>query len=153
MSVPLPQCSMLSPLRDSVFPADSLFKQGVAAGGAAAAAAAGLLQLVSRGLSTNPRDRPSIEEFLSNPFLLSIETRALRFLSCLHEKELQQQQQFLAGLLPLLQQQLQLQQPQVLRVHVLEPLLSALKYPSLFPVLLPNIFFALKKVGLARAVS
>ncbi|KAL8272108.1 hypothetical protein Esti_003951 [Eimeria stiedai] len=148
------QCHSLSPLRPSVFSADSLFHQGAAAAAAetaaaaeAAAAEAGLLQLLSRGLSVAPEDRPPIEAFLSNSCLLSTETRALRFLSSLHEKQQQQQQQFLVGLLPLLQQQQLLQQPRLLRLHVLEPLLSSLKYATLLPALLPNVFFCLKKLN------
>ena len=152
---------MLSPVRSSAFPPGSLFQEAAAeaaaaaagasggaaaAAGGAAAAAAEFLDLLSRGLSTNPADRPPIDVFTTNKFLLSLEARALKFLTFLHEKEQQQQQQFLAGLLPLLQQQQQLQQPQVLRVYVLDPLLAALKYPSLLPSLLPNIFWVLKKV-------
>ncbi|OEH75102.1 SCY kinase-related protein (incomplete catalytic triad) [Cyclospora cayetanensis] len=136
------QCSTLAPLRASSFPPDSLFQQ--AAAEAAATPATELLQLLSRGLDPDPLQRPSIEAFLGSSFLLSTETKALRFLACLHEKEQQQQQQFLLGLLPLLQQRKQLQQSRVLRLFVLKPLLSALKFPAVLPALLPNILWAVK---------
>lgn len=133
-------------LRRDLFGADSAFRRAVAAGGEEAASAESLFLLLQKMLSPQPRQRPPLEEFARHVFFADKATRALRFLWSLHDKEVAQQQQFLAGFCKLLQTQPLLQEKRLLKIHIILPLLEALQYPALYPHLLPCILFAVKKV-------
>lgn len=107
---------------------------------------ADLYPVLLKLLDPMPQNRYSIAAFINSEFFMDVNVRAIRFLEQLNEKDETQRVTFLKGLPKLLQDtQSPLCTQRVLRERILPRMCSALLFPSLYGVVVPQLVALIKK--------